>query len=122
MNFDEAISAHVEWKVRLRVHLAEPGQKTLTPEEVASDDRCVLGRWIYGEGAGYASDGAYQKLVEEHRAFHRLAADIVRAANEGRASQAQDSLEGAFQQRSLAVVNAINAIKRHSLHAPRQRV
>ena len=114
MNFDEAISAHAQWKVRLRVILEDPGQAGLKPDEVERDDQCDLGKWIHGEGSMYAGDAAFEALEEAHRQFHLLAADVIRKAGVGRRLEAEAILSGEYLRRSTAVISAITAIKRHA--------
>ncbi len=110
---DEAISAHVQWKVKLRVHVMERGESKLEPDEIEHDDRCLLGSWIYGEGKLlHEHDEVWNKLREQHRAFHHLAALIVRHANAGNQSAALNLLDGDFMQHSFAVIATINQIRR----------
>ncbi len=48
MNFDQAISAHVQWKSKLAAYIAKPDH-SLHAEIIAKDDQCELGKWIHGE-------------------------------------------------------------------------
>lgn len=114
MNFDEAIAAHAKWKVRLRVFLEDPGKDSLKPDEVERDDQCDLGKWIYGEGSKNAGDAAFATLEEAHRQFHVLAGDVIRKAVAGRRLEAEAILSGEYLRRSVAVISAITAIKRHA--------
>ncbi|SRR5581483_149889 len=119
VNFDDAISAHVQWKVRLRVHISEGGEAKLDSDEIEHDDRCDLGRWIHGEGTRYEADDAYAKLLDEHRMFHRVAAAVVRHANAGNRAAALNLLDVEFTKHSFAVIAAINNIKHHHEQAAR---
>jgi hypothetical protein len=51
MDFDEAVS---KWKCKLRHYLAKH-DGSLRPADVSLDHKCVLGQWIYSEGATYSS-------------------------------------------------------------------
>ena len=54
MDFDHAVAIHSKWKLKMRRSLAKH-DGSLSPAEVSLDQECVLGQWIYGEGASYAS-------------------------------------------------------------------
>ena len=47
MDFNEAIKAHSDWKMKLRS--AIQAQTTLDAATIARDDCCVLGKWLHGE-------------------------------------------------------------------------
>jgi hypothetical protein len=113
MDFDDAIAAHTKWKVRLRTFLGGNGEP-LDPATVARDNQCDLGKWIYGEGARYASLPAYEQLKTAHAKFHRCASQVVSAAKQGRAAEAQAMLEagGEFGRLSSDTVTAIMQMKR----------
>ncbi len=113
MNFDEAIAAHAQWKVRLRVYLGDPGKGELNPVEIERDDRCDLGKWIHGEGTAFAGDAAFVTLREAHHQFHRVAADVVRKAIAKQLLEAEAILSGEYLRHSTSVISAISAIKRH---------
>ena len=88
MDFDEAVSAHSNWKRELRGFLAK-GECGLHPADVSVDHKCALGQWIYGEGARYRSLPEFTKLKYEHTRFHMLAAEVVRKANSGTSIDAE---------------------------------
>jgi hypothetical protein len=82
MNFDQAISAHVQWKSKLAAYLNHPDH-SLNAADIAKDDRCDLGKWLRGEGQKYASSPEFKKLVADHTHFHSAAAAIVKKADAG---------------------------------------
>jgi hypothetical protein len=112
MNFDEAVSAHIKWKVRLRMCIDE--SEKLEPAVVCKDDQCELGKWIYGDGQIYKNALSYEPLRNEHARFHRCAGDVVRKVNAGDKSGAEQLLgaEGEFAQASQATIDAIMRMKR----------
>ena len=93
MNFDDAIKAHVEWKMKLKAYLAKP-DKSLDPAKVGLDNQCPLGKWLHGEGAKFASNPKFSQLVAEHAKFHKAAAQIIIKADSG-ASVTQEVALGA---------------------------
>ena len=82
MDFDEAVGLHSKWKRKLRQALANR-DGSMRPAEVTVDYKCVLGSWIYGEGAAHSALPEYTKLKYEHARFHSVAADLVKRANAG---------------------------------------
>lgn len=83
MDFNSAVTVHLEWKLKLRLYIKNR-EGNLNPDEVCKDNLCKLGKWLYSDGsAKYASLPEYQKIVEVHKEFHRVAGDIIRRANLG---------------------------------------
>lgn len=78
LDMRHAIDVHVTWLKRLEHYLAGEGE-SLDPLEVARDDRCMLGNWIYtraAEGMGQLDE--FKHLRQHHVTFHECAAAIVR--------------------------------------------
>lgn len=115
MDFDQAMATHTKWKVRLAHYLAKH-DGSLEPNQVALDNQCELGKWIYGEGARHRGLPEYTKLKNAHQRFHKAAAAIVERANEGFsvAEQIQLGACSAFTQASSAVVMALVGMKKAS--------
>jgi len=82
MDFEQAISAHSDWKRKLTAYLLNP-DGTLKSADVARDNKCELGRWLDGEGAKFSSLKQFSSLKTEHARFHKAAADIVSRADRG---------------------------------------
>lgn len=112
MNFDDAIKAHAAWKLKLSGYLSKP-DGSIKATEVELDNRCDLGKWIYGDGKKHASLAEYSTLKSEHAVFHKAAAEVVRKADAGQNTSEEVALGGAspFSKASQAVVAAIMAIK-----------
>ncbi len=112
MDFDEAVALHSKWKRKLRDSLTKHSG-SLRPSEVSLDDKCVLGRWIYGEGAGQSALPEYTKLKYEHARFHNAAAELLRKANAGKSvlEEMAPCANTEFSRSSAAVVMALMAIK-----------
>ena len=112
MDFDHAIAAHSEWKRKLAKYLANPDH-SLKPEEVGSDNRCELGKWLAGEGKKLAKLPEYATAVADHARFHKVAGEIVRRANAGQkvAEEVALGAKSEFASASSAVVRSIMALK-----------
>lgn len=82
MNFEEAITAHLEWKHKLKDYISQP-DKSLTPQIAARVDECEFGKWIKGEGARYRENPVFKELINEHQKFHLAASEIIKRADEG---------------------------------------
>ena len=113
MNFDEAIQVHADWKIRLSTYLRK-NDGSLKAAEARVDNRCALGRWLYGEGKKYSSEAEYQILVGEHARFHRAAGEVVDKANSGQETNVESILhsESEYGIASRNVVKAIMDLKR----------
>ena len=113
MNFDEAITAHSAWKLKLASYLKKP-DGTLKAAEVQQDNKCALGQWIHGEGAKHSHLAEYGTLKSEHERFHKAAAEVIKKADSGQ-SVTEDVALGSksdFASASTQVVSAIMAMRR----------
>ncbi|MDN4472953.1 methyl-accepting chemotaxis protein [Demequina zhanjiangensis] len=95
-----AIGAHGAWKKRLR-SAVDAGRHQEDVALVGRDDRCAFGRWL-GESGGQDSTGNHAVAKEQHAAFHRAAAEVLRMLDAGRRADAEASLEpgGSFAEAS----------------------
>ena len=115
MDFRSAITAHAEWKQRLKSYVACPDGE-LRPEEVERADQCELGRWLLSDGREFTEMPEFQSLVRDHAEFHKAAADVVRRANAGDAAS-DDLLLGAhsaYAEASRRIVVALVQMKTRS--------
>lgn len=113
MNFDDAIRAHAAWKMRLSNYIRNP-DGTLNPAEVAPDNQCSLGQWIYENLTQYGTMSEFNELKTIHANFHRCAADIVERADKGENLSDEVALGTNSQYASLSadVVSHIMALKK----------
>ncbi len=112
VNWDQIVLAHSKWKRELQ-RAIETNQK-LDAGNVGKDNLCDLGKWIYGEGAGFASMPAYSDLKQKHANFHRLVADIIRqlqTLSRDKALELIDPVKSEFGRASSECILAINALK-----------
>ena len=114
MDFDSAIMAHSAWKQKLGVYLRNP-DKSLKANDVEVDNKCDLGKWIYGEGAKHSALPEYSTLKTEHAKFHKCAASIITQADAGKSMTEEIALGSGseFSTASSNVVGAIMKMKRH---------
>ncbi len=114
MNFEDAIAAHIKWKVRLNQFIDGTSTEKLSSATVCKDNLCDLGKWIYGDGAQYKSAPHYQDLVKKHANFHICAADVVKKVETGDKAGAKGLLGAAFAVASKETVAAIMELKKEA--------
>ncbi len=92
MNFDESVARHVEWKDRFRSAIAS--REPLDESDIACDNCCSLGVWLYGEGKQlYGNSSQYASLLAYHRQFHAEAGKVAHLINQQHYLEAQRALE-----------------------------
>jgi len=109
---NDAIGAHGAWKLKLRTAIMM-GRSDTEPATVRCDDRCALGRWLYGASldAQTRAGKPYQVVRRLHAEFHQSAATVLEDALAGRKDQAGQRLEGEFKERSDKLVRALTKWK-----------
>ncbi len=110
MDFDGVIQAHMQWKVKLRDYLDGHGDK-LDAKLVCRDDKCALGQWIYGKGAGHAGKPSFGSLKSRHADFHRCAGHVIELVDGGNKSGADRVLQDEFAALSEQTVREIRRLR-----------
>ncbi|MFH1870518.1 MAG: CZB domain-containing protein [Pseudomonadota bacterium] len=118
MTFDDAMAAHVIWKVRLTRMIEGAGGGDLESVAAGDDDVCAFGKWIHGEGRQYRTTPAYEEVLRKHAHFHACAAEVVRKAEQGDKAAAMKVLDGAFEAASRQLVNALVELKTEAQQVP----
>jgi hypothetical protein len=89
----KAIGAHGLWKSRLMAAI-ESGKSDVAPDQVAKDNACEFGKWIYG--ASVPADAKKMPEFETcrhlHADFHKTAADVLRLAISGNKAKAHEAI------------------------------
>jgi hypothetical protein len=113
MDFREALKAHTMWKVRLSDYFTL-ADNSLDAAEVEIDNRCVLGKWIYGEGIAYSHIPEYEMLKNYHKDFHKIAANLIRRVNNGEVLDKKEvlGLNSEYDTVSMNVSQYILALQR----------
>lgn len=92
MDFEDAIAAHVAWKIKLRGAITTRSE--VDAVSVARDDKCVLGQWLHGEARQkYAHLAAFTGCVQAHAAFHREAGRVAALINAKQYAEAAAGLD-----------------------------
>ncbi|MCE5180833.1 MAG: CZB domain-containing protein [Betaproteobacteria bacterium] len=111
MHFDDAIAAHINWKLRLSRYIDGTLNEKLDSATVCKDNLCALGKWIYGDGEKYKSAPHFESLVARHAKFHLCAADVVKKVDADDKAGAKSLLAGDFAAISRETVSAIMELK-----------
>lgn len=115
MDFDEAIQAHSDWKLRIYAAALNGNQEGLDPDGIAKETLCHLGKWLFGEGRSFfSSRNEYDDLVRLHADFHHHAALLVIMINRGQGREALAALENrnsGYSQASLKVTQKLIELK-----------
>ncbi len=111
-HFDDAIAAHIKWKLRLAQFIDGASSEKLESDTVCKDNQCVLGKWIYGDGVKHQSNAHYEDLRLKHAHFHRCAGDVVKKVEAHDKTAATAILSGEFAGAAKETVTAIMALKR----------
>lgn len=118
MNFDDAIAAHIKWKVLLTQFIDGSSTEKLSSATACKDNLCNLGKWIYGEGTKYKGMTQYQDLVKKHAGFHLRASEVVAQVEHQNPNAARTLLGGAFSAASRETVTAIMELRKAATKAP----
>ncbi len=111
-HFDDAIAAHIKWKVRLNQFIDGTSTEQLDSGTVCKDNLCALGKWIYGEGAEHQGQPHYTDLVQKHANFHVCAGEVVRKVEMRDKAGATALLNGDFARAGKETVTAIMELKK----------
>lgn len=98
LNLKEALEAHLQWKDRLTALTNDPQAHRPDPKQVAADQLCALGKWLYGRGKqefGHLKE--YEQLRQTHIQFHTTAAAVIRFTESEQQAQATQLLRGPFR-------------------------
>lgn len=115
MDFDKAMAAHADWKVKLRVALDNRTQ--LDAERICSDKNCELGGWLHGEGRNrFGASPHFLTCVDAHREFHQEAGAVARTINSADYGKAEALLNtgSRFADASTRVAVAVRRLKREA--------
>jgi len=110
-HFDDAIAAHIKWKIRLSQFIDGTSSEKLDSAVVCKDNLCVLGKWIYGDGEKHQANPHYGDLLDKHAHFHRCAGDVVKKVEAHDKTGAMSVLTGEFAHAAKETVTAIMALK-----------
>jgi len=93
LNMSQAIDAHMAWRIRLADILDGKSHEELNVGEVARDDCCSLGKWLFDSARlKFGSYQEYETLRKNHSRFHICAGEILVLHNIGQFAAAKQML------------------------------
>jgi hypothetical protein len=93
------INVHIKWKQRLMAYIDSEGIfERLDARLVASDQKCVLGKWIDANSAQFENAEALEIVRLHHAEFHRKAGEVVLLVDDNRLQDASLLLNGSYTQ------------------------
>jgi len=111
-SLDEASKAHDHWKARLVDYMNGRHKEPINHADAASDHKCDLGKWIYGEGKQHSHRKEYRELKDAHAHFHQSVGDIVESVAARNLDKAKFLLGGDFSRKSKETHTAIANLSR----------
>ncbi|MFA6457094.1 MAG: CZB domain-containing protein [Bacteroidota bacterium] len=93
LNMKEVITAHLAWKDRLDRFISGVSTEKLSPEIIAQDNHCALGKWIEQSEDKFKKEPEFDELKETHRNFHKYAAQVVTKYHDGDFKGARERLD-----------------------------
>ena len=113
IDIDAAIASHERWHLQLQDMVNGRFDEVMRPERICQDDRCDLGRWLYGTGrVRLGHYPAFDMLVARHKYFHQQVADVVTAFQSGDQPKAAQLLNGSCRHASNQVLLLLKELKR----------
>jgi len=111
-SLDDAGKAHDQWKARLVDYMNGRHKEPINHADAASDHKCDLGKWIYGEGKQHSHRKEYRDLKDAHAHFHQSVGEIVESVAARNLDKAKFLLGGDFSRRSKETHAAIDHLSR----------
>ncbi len=101
LNLKQVLDAHMAWRVRLEAVLNGTSKESLEVSQIAPDNLCVLGKWLYGPGkVVLGTTTQYETLRTTHQTFHQLAGKILADYKRGDKAGAERLLNRDFRRMS----------------------
>jgi methyl-accepting chemotaxis protein len=114
MDFDSAIQAHTNWKLRLFSACKGSSKEKIDARTVEKDNVCELGKWLHGDAQKNVGSPALETLLQAHAAFHRTAAGLAVMIERGPNSAAETALNSPgseFNKLSRQVVGQLAGLR-----------
>jgi hypothetical protein len=113
LDLNVAIDSHLNWKNRLESLINENSKEKLNPDVICLDNKCELGRWLYGIGGKKLSKHPeFTLLIEQHKKFHYHAGEIVKAILDNNHKFAKNILETKYAQATSQIILILKRLKK----------
>jgi methyl-accepting chemotaxis protein len=92
----KAIGAHGVWKMRLRTAI-DSGKADANAADVAKDNACPFGQWLYGSVPQAARTSAdYASVRKLHADFHKCASQVIECVGHNDKAKADALMAGEY--------------------------
>ena len=81
LDFEQAISTHVDWKQKLINEATKKEKKNLDFKKISEPHNCSLGKWILKVNNHFEENIHFRKLKDDHEKFHLCAGSIAKSIN-----------------------------------------
>ena len=110
LNLKQVLDAHLAWNDRLTKYLDGTSEENLDVQQIAPDNLCILGKWIYGPGGKQFKEmQEFRDLRDTHKEFHQTAGQVLVEHKGGNRQAANQLLAGKF--RSLSSKIQLNLVR-----------
>ena len=90
------INTHVQWKQRLHAYIMGTSTEIFNVATVASDNKCILGTWIYNNAQKFKQTEIFENVRLGHAEIHFKASEIILLTDQKKVNEAEQLLEGEF--------------------------
>ncbi|WP_455208651.1 CZB domain-containing protein [Kaarinaea lacus] len=98
LNLKQVLDAHLAWNDRLTKYLDGTSQENLDVHQIAPDNLCILGKWIYGPGGKqFEQRQEFIDLRQTHKEFHLTAGQVLVEHSQGNKQTANQLLATKFR-------------------------
>lgn len=114
MDIGQEITNHLEWieTIASLLDSEEISQEDL--QAITQHDKCMLGQWLNSEASMKFKDlPEYEKLIESHEAFHKLAGSLITALQLDKEAEAIES-QGHFIEMSQKVIDYLHILQENT--------
>lgn len=113
LNMKDAIDAHLAWYKKLERAIADKSAAGYEISNVAADNQCKLGIWVYKDAKKFKTLPEYEALRKSHADFHMLAGEILILIRDGEFEQATQRVRRDLRRASdLVQLNLIRLCSR----------
>ncbi len=111
MDIGQEITNHLEWIETIASLLDSEKISREDLQVITQHDKCALGQWLNSEASMKFKDlPEYEKLIESHEAFHKLAGNLITALQLDKEAEAIES-QGHFIEMSQKVIGYLHILQ-----------
>ena len=114
MDIGQEITNHLEWIETIASFLDSEKISQEDLQVITQHDKCMLGQWLNSEASMKFEDlPEYEKLIESHKAFHKLAGNLITTLQLNKEAEAIESQEQ-FIEMSQKVIDYLHILQENT--------